>query len=718
MPAIYKQKESKTRSVPALLCVIALSSFTCNAQIVADNNQIWTQIFDSAFATGLFNDDPYPDLAIGAINEFNSGRVRILYGTSSGPSETNMQEWHTDTGGGLVGESAGFGYALASGDFDGNGTDDLAIGAPYENGEPFILQQGAVYVLYSDASGLAGTNSQRWDFAGLGSSGSEFPEDRLGWSVVAGNFNGDTYDDLAMGAPGQSSSVYVLFGSATGLSSNNILHLAPGLHGIPDPGSSLLRFGWALGAGDFNNDSIDDLAIGEPWLPVDGNSQAGAVHVLYGSETGPSAVGVQLWHQNVSSINDICEQGDNFGSTLESGDFNNDGYHDLAIGVPKEDIDGVAAGAVEIIYGTADGLFAANDQLWSMNSANFPSAPRADDQFGYALSAGDFSGDGFDDLAISVPWDDLTISSTDYFASGTVYITYGSENGLSTTGVQYWHQDSTDILDMVEDDDLFGYAMVTADFDTDGADDLVIGASGEGAAHLLFGSRFNSEPLATNDNYTILEDTILMASDADGTSTASADDDGLLVNDSDPEGDTLAIASNLDPFPSTSATLGGTVDVDLDGTFVYVPPENQFGTTDFSYEVTDGEFISLALVTIQVMSVNDPPSFEPGPNITIGPNSGPYSTAWASNISAGPENESGQSLVFQLQITASPSLVFDVAPTISESGILTFTTTAGATGTADVDVTLMDDAAENNSSPTVSFQITVQDDVFASSFEL
>src|SRR5262249_21692964 len=85
-------------------------------------------------------------------------------------------------------------------------------------------------------------------------------------------------------------------------------------------------------------------------------------------------------------------------------DFNNDGYDDLAIGVPNENINGItAAGAVNVLYGTATGLSAANNQFWNKDSANVLGDTIAQEYFGSALACGDFNGDGVSDLAIGAP---------------------------------------------------------------------------------------------------------------------------------------------------------------------------------------------------------------------------------------------------------------------------------------------------------------------------
>jgi hypothetical protein len=128
------------------------------------------------------------------------------------------------------------------------------------------------------------------------------------------------------------------------------------------------------------------------------------VNVLYGSARNLSAANDQLWDQNKNGVEGSSEPGDRFGAALSAGDFNHDGFTDLAIGVPGEDIGAAtSAGSVNVLYGTHTSLSAVNDQLWQQGKQGVEGSPDPGDEFGAALAAGDFNGDGFADLAIGVP---------------------------------------------------------------------------------------------------------------------------------------------------------------------------------------------------------------------------------------------------------------------------------------------------------------------------
>ena len=116
-----------------------------------------------------------------------------------------------------------------------------------------------------------------------------------------------------------------------------------------------------------------DLAVAVRYETVGSSADAGSVVVLYGSPQGLQAGDppVQVWSQDSPGVKDRAESGDVFGRAIAAGDFNADGFLDLAVGVPFEDLGGVRdAGAVEVLYGGREGLqtVAPPDQFWSQGS--------------------------------------------------------------------------------------------------------------------------------------------------------------------------------------------------------------------------------------------------------------------------------------------------------------------------------------------------------------
>jgi hypothetical protein len=131
-----------------------------------------------------------------------------------------------------------------------------------------------------------------------------------------------------------------------------------------------------------------NLAVGVPGESIAGQAGAGHVNVLYGTTTGLSAAGNQGWSQESTGVVGGPEVGDRFGTALTAGDFDGDGYTDLAVGVPGESIAGQAgAGHVNVLYGTATGLAATGNQGWSQESTGVVGGPEAGDRFGWALAA-------------------------------------------------------------------------------------------------------------------------------------------------------------------------------------------------------------------------------------------------------------------------------------------------------------------------------------------
>jgi hypothetical protein len=280
-------------------------------------------LFTHAMATGDFNHDGLMDLAVGAPGELpggdpKSGIIFVYQGTDS----IGLQPWkaHTQSSRQPNGYSLGlneqgdeFGYSLTSGDFDGDGFDDLAVGAPGEapGNNP---KSGVVFLFKGSKDGLTAWTSigQTNRDANGYSIGLNEDDDRFGFSLTSGDFNTDGFDDLAIGAPGEapgedpkSGAVFLFNGSFTGLTAfGSLTQRGPGSNTDQD------QFGFSLTTSDFNGDEIDDLVVSTPFK---GSNTESTVYSFNGTSTG-----LTPWEKLESfKINNK-----NFGFSLAAGDLN------------------------------------------------------------------------------------------------------------------------------------------------------------------------------------------------------------------------------------------------------------------------------------------------------------------------------------------------------------------------------------------------------------
>jgi hypothetical protein len=354
--------------------------------------------FGGPLATGDFNADGYDDLVVGVPfegvgDQEDAGGISVIYGGPNGLAATGSQWFDQGTLGLAVEAEDYFGAALAVGDFDGDGYDDLAASADGEDvGTPAaVADAGGFCIIFGSADGLSSAGRQWFDQATLGLTPEE--SDKFGDAMASGDFDGDGRHDLAVGAPGEgvagvddAGGVSVLYGSAAGLSVAGSQWFDQGVIGL-DLGTGD-HTGSSLAAGDIDGDGHDDLAIGVPnedvGVPVE-VEDAGEVNILYGGSAGLSVAGAQYFDQEVVGL--TVEAMDRYGWSLTMGDMNLDGYADLAIGAPFESIDGfVEAGGVNVLYGDASGLSTLGQQWFDQSLPNLSGEPDTYEGFGYALT--------------------------------------------------------------------------------------------------------------------------------------------------------------------------------------------------------------------------------------------------------------------------------------------------------------------------------------------
>jgi hypothetical protein len=344
--------------------------------------------FGRSLASGDFDNDGFADLGAGAPFESvgttdGAGAVSALYGSAGGLTTTGAQTFTQPVSAVEVDDT--FGFSLAAGDFDNDGFADLGAGAAFED-VGSTGDAGAVSALYGSSGGLTTSGAQT--FVQPVSAVEEF--DVFGWSLASGDFDNDGFADLGVGAQGESvgrifsaGAVSALYGSANGLTTSGAQTFVQPVSAVEEED----RFGWAVAAGDFNNDGQADLAVGALTEAVGPTIDAGAVSALYGSAgAGLTTSGAQTFVQ----VGGAVEGGDLFGAALASGDFDNDGFADLAAGAPGESVGSlIGAGAVSALYGSAGGLTTSGGQLFTQNSAGVPGTAEEFDFFGDALAVGD-----------------------------------------------------------------------------------------------------------------------------------------------------------------------------------------------------------------------------------------------------------------------------------------------------------------------------------------
>jgi len=407
---------------------------------------------------GDVNGDGYDDVIVGAPrydnDQVDEGRAYLFLGSESGLEDDPAWIAEGDQ------TSAEFGYAVAgAGDVNGDGYDDVIVGAPRCAMHAEVL--GCVYVYLGSDSGLGeadlvltGNQHDAWFGVSVGG---------------AGDVNGDAYDDIVVGAylhdNGQSNEgrAYAFLGAAGGLSSTPAWIVEGNQHGA--------QFGISVaGAGDVNGDAYDDVVVGA-YKYDNGEADEGRLFVYHGSNGGLAGA--------AATTHELDSAGAWLGaySVSSAGDVNHDGYDDVVAAALGWTPDERWEGGAFVYFGSGSGLGEA--AAWSFATG------QQDAQLAAVAGAGDVNGDDYDDIIVGADFFDT--HRTDV---GRAWLFYGSAAGPSATAD--WSDAGQRPLGRL------GWVGPAGDVNGDGYDDVLVGSFGADRVHLQLGSASGLTPPASD----------------------------------------------------------------------------------------------------------------------------------------------------------------------------------------------------------------------------
>ena len=431
-----------------------------------------------------FNGDTVPDIVLSAAGAAGPGDARpdagetyVFLGPFSPGEDRDPAKGDHDLI--IYGAHAGdqLGHTLATGDFNGDGVDDIALGAPFADGPDSDRQDsGQVYVLFG--SSRMGNRIRELDLAEDDYDATIFgadAEDLTAIALHAADINGDGVDDLIIGAlwadgpdddRPNAGEAYVIYGGSDRRQIDLALHQEDAIIYGAEAGD---RLGEAVGAADVNRDGRDDLILAAAFASGPNNSRdrAGETYIVI----GPPAEKVDTAQGEQDVIILGIDPGDQIGHSIASGDVDGDGFLDLLLGAlsadgPDNEKD--LAGEAYLVLSEEHPPNIID--VAAQKTAALIYGAEAVDRLGRSATMGDVNGDGLSDLLISAP----NAGSR----AGAVYVFYGRPAGsypdtTSQADITLSGLDAQDILGH----EAFGMPpLATADMNGDGLADILVAA--------------------------------------------------------------------------------------------------------------------------------------------------------------------------------------------------------------------------------------------------
>jgi hypothetical protein len=412
--------------------------------------------FGISVAVGDFNGDGYADILSGAPNndidnDADGGRAYIFYGPiTADDNSANVTLGYSNA------TFQNYGTSVGVGDFNGDGYDDAVVGGMFVD----------VCIIYgsSTLSGLYSTPDVKVREVTSSS--------RFGIAIASGNLDGDSNDDLIIGAPDdfdnfENGKVFIYYYDSSDWG-DGLIDSPPDdeLHSLSNINFGY-EFGYSVTIGNFYSGTLDDIAVGEPRY---GAQQPGRINLFDGDfidDNGPTSDIPTNYIDNpqLGADGDF----DLFGFSIAAGDFNpdatTDDFDDVVVGEPSNDVDAADAGQLQIFTCDDDPSGWITNNTFPVIISNPEGASGDNDQFGYAVGAGDVYGDGFDDFYGGAPFSDNGGSVDD----GAIYIFDCDGTTIPTTYLNAINGTSTD-------DERLGWSVAGDKFANDSVYVLAAGA--------------------------------------------------------------------------------------------------------------------------------------------------------------------------------------------------------------------------------------------------